>query len=91
MNIVPQFHVGPVICGLCGWPVERVTFWRDDSTNELVMVAHCHGSKDERRIPDDPGSLEDAVKLQRALEEGGTAFDQTPLITTGEDHVQQEK
>lgn len=88
--ITPGFKIGPVTCGLCGTPVDRVVFYVQLDLNMLAMVAHCHGARDERLIPNDPGSLEDAVKLQRAIEEGGVAFDQTKLISNGEDHAQRQ-
>lgn len=79
-EIAPGLSIGPVVCGLCGHNVERVTFYEDPSTMELVMVAHCHGAKDERRISDRPMSLADAKALEAALSQGGVAFDETKLL-----------
>lgn len=77
-------NIGPVICRMCEHPVDRITFYEDLSTMEMVMVAHCHGDEDERRISNRPQSLEDAIALEDALARGGEAFT-TKMI--GKDHT----
>lgn len=79
-RIEPALKVGPIICGLCGHPVDRWEFYRDESEMALVMVAFCHGQKDRRTLSDREMSLSDAVEMERALAKGGTAFDQSKLI-----------
>lgn len=76
----PTIRIGPVTCGLCGHAVDRIEWWRDPVLDETVMVAFCHGARDERRISDKPMSPADAIKFLESLEAGGIAFDQTKLI-----------
>lgn len=79
-KIEPALKVGPITCGLCGKPVDRWEFHRDEAERALVMVAFCHGEKDRRTISDRAMSLSDAVEMEAALAKGGTAFDQTKLL-----------
>lgn len=76
----PNLPIGTVTCGLCGHAVERIEWWQDPATDELVMVAYCHGQRDERRISDKPMSLDDARRFAESVRQGGVAFDQTKLI-----------
>ena len=71
--------VGPVVCRMCDRPVDRVAFWEDTSTDELVMVAHCHGAEDERCMPNKLLLESEAYSFEEALARGGEAFT-TPLI-----------
>lgn len=41
-----------ITCAICARPVDRVEWFDDLISMNRVIIAHCHGSKDEMRLSD---------------------------------------
>lgn len=40
-----------IICDVCNKPCDKLEALDDYRTGEIVMMAYCHGDRDEMRIP----------------------------------------
>lgn len=67
--------VGPILCGVCGKPVDRWVIERDEENMSTVFRVFCHGDEDQMTVSDfDIKSKGDADAMKEAIACGGAAF-----------------
>ena len=64
-----------IICARCQKQVEEVRTWQDIPTGDHIIQAHCHGERDEMRVPTRAlRNHEYILALDTAIQRGGIAF-----------------